>query len=341
VDAHIEECEANLNRAVETLFDADPAIQAVGIARHDGGYGFKAVKNEARIVAIGAAVGGGGKPPKSIKKIPVTIETVEADVEPHLLTPHPLVASMVPEQRSHRPLACGLQIQNVDDDDRQRTAGALQPGFIIIGTLGCFVTLAGGKPAILSNNHVLAGENRGVKGKDRILQPGSSAFSAAQHAATLTDFVALKTSPANARPARGNVVFNAVDAAVAELKAGVAFAQSYLPSRRLPNPHGTGTPRVGGKVFKVGRTTGLTRGTITAVGTTVGPIAYAPGNCWFQNQFEIVGDSGIMFSDHGDSGSAIVSTTGQVIGLLYAGNGTHTYACPIAAVLTALNCALV
>ena len=47
-----------------------------------------------------------------------------------------------------------------------------------------------------------------------------------------------------------------------------------------------------------------------------------------------------MFSDHGDSGSAILSTTGEVIGLLYAGNGTQTYACPIQAVLTALNCSL-
>src|SRR5207237_807268 len=111
-------------------------------------------------------------------------------------------------------------------------------------------------------NHVLAGENRGLKTKDRILQPGSLSFASAQQVATLTDFIALKPSPANARPAQGNVVFNAVDAAVAELKTGTQFTQTYLPTRRLPNPHLTGTPRVGDKVFKVGRTTGLTRGTI-------------------------------------------------------------------------------
>lgn len=339
MDATVEECAAQLDRAVETLFDIDPQVQAVGIARHGGGYGFKAVKNAARVVATSAAAG--GKVPRSIKKIPVTIETVRQDVDHHLLAPHPLIASMVPEQQLHRPLACGLQLQNVDDDERQRAAGALGAGFVIVGTLGCFVTLAGGRHAILSNNHVLAGENRGRKAEDRILQPGALSFASAQHVATLTDFVALKPSPANARPARGNVVFNAVDAAVAELKAGTAFTQTYLPSRRLPNPHLIGTPRVGDKVFKVGRTTGLTRGTITAVGTTVGPIAYAPGNCWFQNQVEIVGDNGSMFSDHGDSGSAVVSTTGQVIALLYAGNGTHTYACPISTALAALNCALV
>jgi hypothetical protein len=337
----LQACEDALDKAVNDLFDADPRIQAVGIARHEDAFGFKAVRNEAKIVPASAAAGAKKKPPKTIKKVPVTVETVTADIEPHLQVSHLQAASFVPERGLARPLVCGLQIQNVDDDDRQRKAGALQPGFIIIGTLGCFVTLADGSTAILSNNHVLAGENRGLKGKDRILQPGSLTFAAAQHVATLTDFVALKPSPANARPARGNVVFNAVDAAVAKLEQGVAFSQSYLPARRQPAPQGLTTAKVGDKVFKIGRTTGLTHGTITAVGTVVGPIGYDPGNCWFSQQFEIVGDNGTLFSDHGDSGSAVLSTTGEVLGLLYAGNGTQTYACPIQAVLAAFSCNLV
>ncbi len=333
-------CEDSLDKAVGELFDSDPKIQAVGIARHESAFGFKAVRNEAKIVPSSAMAGVKKKPLKAIKKVPVTIETVSADIEAHIQVPHPQAASFVPERGLIRPLVCGLQIQNVDDDDRQRKAGALQPGFIIIGTLGCFVTLSDGATAILSNNHVLAGENRGLNGKDRILQPGNLTFTAPQHIATLTNFVALKPSPANARPARGNVVFNAVDAAVAKLEHGMASSQTYLPSRTQPAPHGLGTAKVGDRVFKIGRTTGLTFGTITAVGTVVGPIGYSPGNCWFSQQFEIVGDHGTMFSDHGDSGSAIVSTTGEVLGLLYAGNGTHTYACPIQAVLTALSCTL-
>jgi hypothetical protein len=135
-------------------------------------------------------------------------------------------------------------------------------------------------------------------------------------------------------------VFNAVDAAMAKLEQGVAFTQTYLPAHQQPALQGIGVPRVGDKVFKIGRTTGLTNGTITAVAIVVGPIAYDPGNCWFNQQFEIVGDQGTMFSDHGDSGSAILSTTGEVLGLLYAGNGTQTYACPIQTVLAALNCNL-
>ncbi len=46
-----------------------------------------------------------------------------------------------------------------------------------------------------------------------------------------------------------------------------------------------------------------------------------------------------MFSDHGDSGSVVVKEkTGEVVGLLYAGNGTDTWACPIDDVLAAFGC---
>lgn len=332
-------CEETLANAIEELFDADPQIQAVGIARHEGAFGFKAVKNKAKILPSSARRTA-SRPPKAIKDIPITIDAVSADIEPHVQVPHPLAASFVPEQQMHRPLVCGLQVQNVDDDDRQRQAGQLGSNLIIIGTLGCFVTLNNGSHAILSNNHVLAGENRGKKGTDRILQPGSLTFTSNQHIATLTNFIPLKPSPQIARPALGNVVFNDVDAAVAQLESSLQFTQAYLPTRQQPAPHGTAAPQVGDNVFKIGRTTGLTHGTITAIGTTVGPIPYAPGPCWFQNQFEIVGSNGTMFSDHGDSGSAILSTTGEVIGLLYAGNGTHTYACPIQAVLKMLKCTL-
>lgn len=339
MSARFDDCKKALDSAVADLFSADPQIQVVGIARHERGFGFKAVKNEARIIPASLAKES-GRVPKSIKKIPVVVETVAADIEPVLTASLPLAASFVPEQSQHRPLVCGLQVQNVDDDNRQRAAGQLQPGFIIIGTLGCFVTLPGGGTAALSNNHVLAGENRGVKQQDRILQPGNLTFVGAQHVATLTDFVPLNPSPATARPARGNVVFNAADAAVAELAAGVNFTQGYLPLRNLPNPVGVGTPRVGDVVYKVGRTTGLTHGTVTAVGAVVGPVGYAPGNCWFNDQFEVTGVNGTLFSDQGDSGSAILNAAGEVVGLLFAGNGTHTYATPIQAALGLLNCTL-
>ncbi|MBA4062959.1 MAG: hypothetical protein C0501_04485 [Isosphaera sp.] len=338
--ARFEDCREALAKAVEDVFDADPQVQAVGIARHESGFGFKAVKSVGRVVPA-ALAREAGRVPRTVRKVPVVVEAVAAEVTPALTAPLPLPPSFVPEQVQHRPLVCGLQLQNADDDDRQRAAGALPPMSVAVGTLGCFVRLADGSAGLLSNNHVLAGQNRGRRGADRVLQPGNLAPAAAEHVATLADFLPLKPSPATARPAHGNVVYNPADAAVARLGDGVAFGQAYLASRGLPRPAGAAAPKVGDVVFKVGRTTGLTRGTVTAVAVVLGPLGYDPGGCWFDDQFEVVGDNGTLFSDLGDSGAAVVNSAGEVVGLLFAGNGTHTYATPIRTVLTALNCDLV
>ena len=238
----------------------------------------------------------------------------------------PSTSSMVPEQGLHRPVCCGLQIQNFDDDIRQR----IQP-LSSSKRSGCFVKLPSGNIAIISNNHVLAAENTGLKGSDRILQPGTLSVGSvpAEQVAFLTDFVPVKPSPGG-RPAAGSADFNVVDIAVAELTAGLAFNQGYMPFRGLPSPSGKGHVAIGDLVYKVGRTTGLTHGSITAVSTVVGPVPYRPGQCWFERSLEIEGLHGTMFSDHGDSGSAIVrKDNNEVVAILYAGNGTQTYACPI------------
>src|SRR5262249_49479899 len=136
--------------------------------------------------------------------------------------------------------------------------------------------------------------------------------------------------------------WNDVDAGIAELYADISFVQGYLPSRStLVGPSGTAVPQFGDKGFKGGRTTGLTFGSITSVGEVVGPVSSAPGPIWFRTSFTVEGDNGTLFSDHGDSGSAIVKVgTGEVLGLLYAGNGEQTYCCPISLVLSSLTVTL-
>lgn len=69
-------------------------------------------------------------------------------------------------------------------------------------------------------------------------------------------------------------------------------------------------------------------------------MGYGIGGCWFRQSFVIEGVNGTTFSDRGDSGSAIVRNDGAVLGLLYAGNGVQTYACPMASIAAALNCQL-
>jgi Trypsin len=153
--------------------------------------------------------------------------------------------------------------------------------------------------------------------------------------------VTLQDSPPGTTPRTGLVVFNEIDAGVAELDQGLSFGQGYLPFRRLIAPSATATARVGDRVFKVGRTTGLTHGEVTDVATVVGPIPYDLGPCWFRRSITIEGLNGTQFSDKGDSGSAIVRTNGELVGILYAGNGKETYACPIEAVFRELNCTLI
>ena len=131
--------------------------------------------------------------PSHIENISIEYVTAPGIVRSQILVAasgpaSPAATSSIPEVNKHRPLVSGLQIQNVDDDLRQAAAGAIPAGNNNVGTLGCLVTLNAGGTALLSNNHVIAGSNRGRYGNrgDRILQPGSEDISSADYAARLT-----------------------------------------------------------------------------------------------------------------------------------------------------------
>lgn len=339
-----EQAAASLDAAANSLFK-DSTIRSVGIGRHEDEYGFFVVRNAAPIMPFAAMVGAKAPKlktvPQTIQSVPLVLREAANDISPHLKVPFsgpgsPTAASHVIEQSTIRPLCGGLQIQNFDNDVR---TGVINQGFIIIGTLGCFVKLANGKPAILSNNHVVAGENHGKKGHDRILQAGTSAIVPGQQVATLTNFTRIRPSAPGVNVGTG-AILNVIDAGVATLIEGVAFGQGYHPTRNQPKPMGMATPKVGDRVFKVGRTTGLTFGEVKSVATVVGPVPYKDGPSWFARSIVIEGLNGTMFSDHGDSGSAIMRASGDIVGLLYAGNGTQTFACPIDEVFKKLKCKL-
>jgi hypothetical protein len=328
---------SKVENAAGVLIEADPLVRSVGIGPARDGFGYIAVRNASAPVPLSGR--SAGQLPHEFEGIPIQFVNSFDDPKSLVRLPHtgvgsPQTVSLILEQRYHRPLVCGLQIQNFDQDMR---SGEIGRGYMILGTLGCFVKLANGDVAILSNNHVVAGENSGQPG-DSILQQGSGASNPALDAAHLTNFVRLNTSPAGASIVAGNVIFNEVDAGTASVQVQVQHLQAYLPPRGASPPKGFAVASVGDKVHKVGRTTGLTLGTVTQVGVVVGPIAYQPGPCWFRQCLVIEGLNGSTFSDHGDSGSAIVRDDGMVLGLLFAGNGTQTYACDISNVLTQLNC---
>lgn len=327
---------AKVELAARDIFGSDEAVRSVGVGEVTGGYGFVAVRNVHAPAAFSARARGNAL--TEFDGIPVTYACSNMDPTQLARVPYagpgsPAVGSVIQERQAHSDMRCGLQIQNFDQDARSRV---IDSNIIWVGTLGCFVKLAGSETAILSNNHVLAGENLGRLG-DRISQPGDLAF--ASHVATLTNFVPLKFSPAGASVATGTALLNEVDAGVAALEAGVSHSQAFLASRLAVAPRGTASALPRDKVHKVGRTTGLTFGTVKQIGVVI-ECTYESGLCWFRQCIAIVGKDGTTFADQGDSGSAIVRDDGMIVGLLFSGSDTTTYACPIDKVLHGLNCQL-
>jgi hypothetical protein len=212
---------------------------------------------------------------------------------------------------------------------------------ITAGTLGAFVDREGAV-CMLSNNHVLANEDAARAG-DAILQRARSdgGRRPADAVARLSRWVRLKR--------RGS---NLVDAALATLKAGQSHDPRLLrelvggKDRKLK---GLGPEFIdeGDSVYKVGRTTGASKGRVTAFDLDNVVVNYDAGNLRFDGQIEIEGVGTKPFSDGGDSGSLIVNSRMEAVALLFAGSDTGgrngaglTYANPIHRVLEDLKATL-
>jgi hypothetical protein len=206
---------------------------------------------------------------------------------------------------------------------------------VTAGTIGAFVARAN-RTFILSNNHVLANEDEARAG-DWIVQRGTldGGREPRDRVARLRFWVRLKTRAANF-----------VDAALAEVQPGIA-----VDAARLRDLMGTRDRRLtgvgpdfldeGDTVYKIGRTTGPTKGRVTAFDVDNVVVNYDAGNLRFDGQVEIEGTGNRPFSDGGDSGSLIVNGAMRAVALLFAGgeiggsNGLGlTYANPIHRVLS-------
>ena len=218
-----------------------------------------------------------------------------------------------------------------------RIGGSVGHFKVTAGTLGGFVRSRGKNDVlILSNNHVLANENRCRIG-DTVLQPGSvdGGGRPADRVATLQKFVALTKAKANL-----------VDCATAKLVADIEFDLDRLTglgtlaglSDRALDP--------GLRVAKVGRTTGVRRGRISAFEIDGLVIDYGrvTGNLIFDDTLEIDSTTSLPFSDGGDSGSLIVDADKKAVAQLFGGSDQGgrgklgvTYATPIRRVLDALK----
>lgn len=233
-------------------------------------------------------------------------------------------AATTQQVRQTRPIALGTSGGNVNDFSR---GGAFCSG----GTLGALVT-DGVKQYILSNNHVLARENKATLGED-ISQPGlidaNCRVAAGDVVADLSRFVTLQFK-------RGSS--NTVDAAIAATRTGTVQTDGSIFGIGTVSDL-TATASVGCAVQKVGRTTGQTAGAVSGTNATVN-VRYSGGTGTFTNQILVTPGT---FSAGGDSGSLIVrdGTNPRPVGLLFAGSSSYTIANPIDAVKAALGVSIV
>ena len=197
------------------------------------------------------------------------------------------------------------------------------------GTIGCFVHVHGDtKVHVLSNHHVFMGPN-GAAG-DLIGHPGSACDSCCctcNQLATLVDGKVGVETPPGGDP-------NIVDAAYALLLGQeptdtikISYSNRIIGIGPI---FGSAPPVFGSVVRKRGRTTGFTEGTITSITADVIDIEYdGPSMTTYEatytgNQIDIAPTAAYdRWSAGGDSGSAVVNSLNQVIGLHFAGDGTN------------------
>ena len=208
--------------------------------------------------------------------------------------------------------------------------------YCTVGTLGMLLQDGAHPPNTyaLSNAHVYANQGSTTSGGpvktgangDRILQPGrvdmtpTACGTTDQVNAAVIGRLWSYTTISFAK--NGN---NQVDAAIAKLSKSV---ENTTPNGLTPSTTIV-APSIGLAVQKYGRTTQLTQSTVTAINATV-LIRYDVGTARFVNQVVVGG----AFSDSGDSGSLIMTTTGNnPVALLFAGSGSSTIGNPISAVL--------
>lgn len=252
--------------------------------------------------------------------LPATVDGLPTDVvEVGVLRPHRTPAPRPPRARA---------LLNPRTRIRPAQPGAsVGPASLdLAGTFGALVT-DGTDVFVLSNNHVLADENRLPVGS-LILQPGvKDRGRRTDGIAELTRFVPLSHEHGND-----------VDAAIARAPRPSEVSPDVL---YIGPPTGVGRASIDMAVHKFGRTTGYTVGDVRSVETDVW-LEYETG--WFRlvDQISIRQRGRRPFSDAGDSGSLILERgTNLGVGLLVGGGLIFTFANHLEPVLDKLQVRLV
>jgi hypothetical protein len=219
----------------------------------------------------------------------------------------------------------------------------LANGYCCGGTLGALVS-KGGSQYVLSNYHVLeadivnGGNSRQAQAGDPVIQPalidvGCNAANA-QNVATLSGIKSLPNSN--------------TDCAIAQVTPGMVSSTGEILNIGTISAT-TQAAALGQAVKKMGRTTGLTRSSVSGLNATIS-VAYeneCAGGSAFTKTFTgqiVVSNRRSGFLAGGDSGSLMVqdvTTNPRAVGLLFAGSSTSAIANPIGQVLSFLGASMV
>lgn len=215
-----------------------------------------------------------------------------------------------------------------------RRVRPISPGFsvshghVTAGTIGGIFVDRDGEVVILSNNHVLADENRATIG-DAIYQPGIADMPSG-YDLTYRGFIEpVQNLPYFARLKRfvellPGGVSNRQDSAIAAVAPEIVAGKMLMPHYPNGSPlHGFADATPGQSVQKFGRTTGLTQGTVLSLHSKF-TIGYDMGQVTFDDC--IVSTS---ISRGGDSGSILLDAQMNALGLLFAGSDKVTVFHPI------------
>jgi hypothetical protein len=219
----------------------------------------------------------------------------------------------------------------------------LANGYCCGGTLGSLISV-GGQKRVLSNYHVFesdivsGGNGRTAQTGDYIIQPGlidvACNAANAQNVATLVKTSSLPNS--NVDCSSATIISGMVDQTGNILEIGTISATTIAAS-------------VNQAVKKSGRTTGLTRSTVSGLNASVS-VQYeneCAGGVAFTKTFTgqiLVANRSSKFLGAGDSGSLMVqdvTTNPKAIGLLFAGSSSLAVANPINSVLSFLGATMV
>jgi hypothetical protein len=219
----------------------------------------------------------------------------------------------------------------------------LANGYCCGGTLGSLIQISGAQ-YILSNYHVFesdivsGGNGRVATDGDPVIQPGLIDVNCNKNNAQGVGTLSVRKSLPGSN----------VDASIAQVVPGMVNTEGKILEIGTISAT-TVTASLKQAVKKSGRTTGLTRSTVSGLNATVS-VTYeneCAGGTAFAKIFTgqiVIANKGSRFLNSGDSGSLMVediTTNPRAVGLLFAGSSTTAISNPINEVLSFFNAAMV